>query len=229
MNLLDQLQTTLSSDLTPRLMLIKLVLALAATQVLAWHYLAFSKVLSNKPKFARVLVFMGVTTMLVITVVKSSLALSLGLVGALSIIRFRTPVKEAEELAYLFLAIAAGIGIGADQEVITLLAFIVILAYLSISKTTFFSVKSGQSLLQVTLPVSEGGSSAEDLFKHLKDELLATGTPIHLQRVDRYQDTLNTTWVISAHDDDLANTLLSSIQKAMPQASMTLVDKASLD
>ncbi len=41
------------------------------------------------------------------------LMLGLGLVGALSIIRFRTPIKEPEELAYLFLAIAVGIGLGA--------------------------------------------------------------------------------------------------------------------
>ena len=48
-------------------------------------------------------------TTLVIAVVKSSLALSLGLVGALSIVRFRTPVKEPEELTYLFFSIALGL------------------------------------------------------------------------------------------------------------------------
>ena len=40
-------------------------------------------------------------------------ALSLGLLGALSIVRFRTPIKESEELAYLFLNIAIGLGLGA--------------------------------------------------------------------------------------------------------------------
>ena len=50
--------------------------------------------------------------MLVITVVKSSLALSLGLVGALSIVRFRTPIKEPEDLVYIFISIGIGIGIG---------------------------------------------------------------------------------------------------------------------
>ena len=42
------------------------------------------------------------TTMVVITIVKSSLALSLGLVGALSIVRFRAAIKEPEELAFYF-------------------------------------------------------------------------------------------------------------------------------
>ena len=54
------------------------------------------------------------TTYIVIMVVKNSLALSLGLVGALSIVRFRAAIKEPEELVYLFLIIAAGLGCGAN-------------------------------------------------------------------------------------------------------------------
>ena len=60
-------------------------------------------------------------------IVKSSLALSLGLVGALSIVRFRTPIKEPEELVYLFLAIAIGIGYAAGQTLLTSLIFVSIL------------------------------------------------------------------------------------------------------
>jgi uncharacterized membrane protein YhiD involved in acid resistance len=61
--------------------------------------------------------------MFIITVVKSSLALSLGLVGALSIVRFRAAIKEPEELTYLFLTIAIGLGCGAGLAVLTIIAF----------------------------------------------------------------------------------------------------------
>ncbi|HAE74801.1 MAG TPA: DUF4956 domain-containing protein, partial [Alphaproteobacteria bacterium] len=71
-----------------------------------------------------------------ITIVKSSLALSLGLVGALSIVRFRTPIKEPEELAYLFIAIAMGLGLGADQTLPTVLASLVILVTMALFKWT---------------------------------------------------------------------------------------------
>ena len=57
-------------------------------------------------------------------IVKSSLALSLGLVGALSIVRFRAAIKEPEELVYLFLIIAIGLGCGANQLVITTVGII---------------------------------------------------------------------------------------------------------
>ncbi|MDB2342451.1 DUF4956 domain-containing protein, partial [Flavobacteriaceae bacterium] len=51
----------------------------------------------------------------IIAVVKSSLALSLGLVGALSVVRFRNAVKDPNELLLYFSSIAIGISIGADQ------------------------------------------------------------------------------------------------------------------
>jgi hypothetical protein len=66
-------------------------------------------------------------------IVKSSLALSLGLVGALSIVRFRAAIKEPEELVYLFLIIAIGLGCGANQLIITsvgiIFALILIMIY----------------------------------------------------------------------------------------------------
>ena len=52
----------------------------------------------------------------------SDLVLSLGMVGALSIVRFRAAIKEPEELSYLFLTIAIGLRVGADQRVITILS-----------------------------------------------------------------------------------------------------------
>ncbi len=64
------------------------------------------------------------TMILIISIIKSSIALSLGLVGALSIVRFRTPIKEPEELLYLFVAIAVGLGLGANQLVATFIGFI---------------------------------------------------------------------------------------------------------
>ena len=86
--------------------------------------------LSNKTHISNMLPLLSLVTFLVILIVKSSLALSLGLVGALSIVRFRTPIKEPEELIYLFLAIAIGLGFGAGQiiptSVIIIIIFIII-------------------------------------------------------------------------------------------------------
>ena len=82
-------------------------------------YVKFSNSLSNKDDFSKNFIVLGLATTLVITIVKSSLALSLGLVGALSIVRFRAAIKDPEELVYLFLVIASGLGCGAGQIKIT--------------------------------------------------------------------------------------------------------------
>ena len=66
--------------------------------IISLHYLYRSRTRILRKDLAYALPAIGLTTLLVITVVKSSLALSLGLVGALSIVRFRTPIKETDNL-----------------------------------------------------------------------------------------------------------------------------------
>ena len=63
--------------------------------------------------FAMTLVGLSLVTTLVIMAVTSNVVLSLGMVGALSIVRFRAAIKEPMEIVYLFWAIAIGIVIGA--------------------------------------------------------------------------------------------------------------------
>ena len=96
-------------------------------------YIKYSSTLSNRKEFSKIFVILAVTTCIVIMIVKSSLALSLGLVGALSIVRFRAAIKEPEELVYLFLIIAIGLGCGANQLIITsvgiIFALILIMIY----------------------------------------------------------------------------------------------------
>ena len=106
-------------------------------------YIKYSSSLSNKKEFSKNFVVLGVTTTIVIMIVKSSLALSLGLVGALSIVRFRAAIKEPEELVYLFLIIAIGLGCGANQLLIIttgiFFALIVIVFYSGYLKTSKIS------------------------------------------------------------------------------------------
>ncbi|WP_185235178.1 DUF4956 domain-containing protein [Teredinibacter franksiae] len=85
-------------------------------------YKKYGSSVSNRTVFARNFLIITMSTTLIIIVVKSSIALSLGLVGALSIVRFRAAIKEPEEIAYLFFIIAIGIGLGAFQFVIILVA-----------------------------------------------------------------------------------------------------------
>ena len=99
--------------------LMSLVTATILSLLIQLFYLKYSSTLSSKFEFSKNFVILGITTTIVITIVKSSLALSLGLVGALSLVRFRAAIKEPEELVFLFLVIVTGLGCGAGQIKIT--------------------------------------------------------------------------------------------------------------
>ncbi|WP_075186590.1 DUF4956 domain-containing protein [Teredinibacter haidensis] len=99
-----------------------MVLSGVLPSIVAMVYKTYGNSVSNRTVFARNFLIITMSTTLIIIVVKSSIALSLGLVGALSIVRFRAAIKEPEEIAYLFFIIAIGIGLGAFQFAIILVA-----------------------------------------------------------------------------------------------------------
>ncbi len=135
----EQFLASSSAQVSLPSFIINLIVAGILAAILGRIYIKYGKALSNRHMFARTFLVLAMTIMVIITIVKSSLALSLGLVGALSIVRFRTAIKEPEELTYAFLAIAIGLGLGADQLVITVIAFaiisVIIIVRARVSKT----------------------------------------------------------------------------------------------
>lgn len=109
------------------LFLINAAMTIVLSIILELTYRRCANSLSNKSQFSYNFVMLSLITMLIITLVGSSVALSLGLVGALSIVRYRAAIKEPEELTYLFLAIATGLGMGANQPVITVISFVILI------------------------------------------------------------------------------------------------------
>ena len=226
---LTSLQESALGDLQVMPILLNLALVLILGQVLAWHYRKFSPVLSNKRKFSRMFVFLAATTMLVISVVKTSLALSLGLVGALSIIRFRTPIKEPEELAYLFLSVALGIGLGADQRIGTVLMFLVILAYLGITSMGKGAVLPARQLVHVTFELGDDDQKGDAVLLRLLEEVEAESLQVDLRRVDVANQTFNAVLALDLERKEKVASLLASIRTSLPGASVSVVDGSSLD
>ncbi len=97
-------------------------------------YIRISRTLNDREYFSDIFVPLAIITTLVITVIKFSLALSLGLVGALSIVRFRAAIKEPEELVYLFFIIGIGLANGANQFLVSIICTFFIILILFIKK-----------------------------------------------------------------------------------------------
>ena len=147
------------------------VLSLICASILSFFvqlfYIRYSSTLSNKKEFSKNFVILAVTTCIVIMIVKSSLALSLGLVGALSIVRFRAAIKEPEELVYLFLIIAIGLGCGANQLKITIIGIIFALVLIII-----YSRYLKNSNNQIEKIINLGVIIEQDISDHQINELI---------------------------------------------------------
>lgn len=114
---------------------LNLFLTILLTVATAFLYARYGDSLSNRKSFSNNYPLIGIATFLIISIIKSSLALSLGLVGALSIVRFRSAIKEPEELAYIFFTIAIALGFGANQIYVTIIGFLVFAVFIIVKKT----------------------------------------------------------------------------------------------
>lgn len=136
---------------------IRLLIVFVLSKVLAYLFNRGSKRTLKMVPLAHNLVLLSLTTMMVITIIKSSLTLSLGLVGALSIIRFRTPIKDPEHLVFIFLAMTIGIGVGAEQVGVTtvgaLICFVIIGIKSKLSSRKNFGTDG--SVLRIKVPSSD--------------------------------------------------------------------------
>ena len=113
-------------SLTPWKVLIGLLMGLAVGLVIAFVYKRCYRGVLYSPTFALTLVMLTLITTPVVMCIKSDIALSMGMVGALSIVRFRTAVKDPMDTAYMFWALTMGILLGAELYVHALLVVLVI-------------------------------------------------------------------------------------------------------
>ena len=111
-----------------------ILISAVLASIVKFVYVRISRTLNDREHFSEIFVPLAIITTLVITVIKFSLALSLGLVGALSIVRFRAAIKEPEELVYLFFIIAIGLANGANQFLVSIISTFFIISVLLIKK-----------------------------------------------------------------------------------------------
>lgn len=169
-----------------------LILAAFLSFILSHVYIKCGNSLSNRKLYSKNFILMAMTTMLIISIVKSSLALSLGLVGALSIVRFRAAIKEPEELSYLFITIAIGLGMGADQRLITVVAFTIIILVVLLRHHTTKNTEENQNL---HLTISSTVPGGVDLQKIV--EILKMGcSEVNLKRFDETEILLSASFLV---------------------------------
>ncbi len=206
--LVENLSFPEATYISPLIFLINLFLTAFLSYLLGLLFIRFGRSISNKASLAASFPMLSITTMIIITVVKSSLALSLGLVGALSIVRFRTPIKEPEELTYLFLAIVIGLSIGADQHFVAIIGLIFTSLMIILRSKSRFSRSSKQGNFTTVIRYPSSIKQSE-IIQILKNRT----TYLALKRVNIFNEDFNEialTMVIDSYEniEDLTKEIL---------------------
>lgn len=185
-------------------------------------YTVFGASLSNRKRFANTFVMLALTIMLVISVVKASLALSLGLVGALSIIRFRTAIKEPEELTFLFFTVAIGLGFGAGKFGITLTAFWAI----SVSYILFRRIQSTKNMENAYMVTVYG--PGKDLLSSVSRFLGEHKLPYEFTRLETSDTANHVSFLVEMDTARALEDLNFHFQEQYPETNMTIIQARSL-
>lgn len=187
--------------------LINFVGAIFVSFLVRSFYIRYSFSLTGKSHIGSVLPVLTGVVFLVIIVVKSSLALSLGLVGALSIVRFRTPIKEPEELSYIFLAIAIGLGFGAGYTLVTTVIVVSILfvIYFWLSNK---SIKSSEYNVVVNW---ENQDVTHDFITEIVKELSSS---LKLVRFENSQNHSTSVFLIELGEEVSIDSLVAKLKES---------------
>ena len=148
-NNFQDITNSFASIYLPQEIIINLILSFILGLIISVVYKFTHKGLSYSQSFMITNVFVSVIVCMVIMIIGNSLARAFALVGALSIIRFRTVVKDTKDTAYIFWSLAAGMASGtgsyflaiAGTFIITSIAFI-------LDKTNFGSIIKSEFILQ---------------------------------------------------------------------------------
>ena len=154
--------------------LLSLVLALAAGLFIAWIYRRNYRGVMYSNNFTLTLVMMTLITCPVVMCIRESIQLSMGMVGALSIVRFRTAVKDPLDTAYMFWALTMGILLGAGQFFLTACAVVGIGLLLTL--LVHIQSKGLNSYLLVIRMGEEAERQANQLVSGLKVQQLKSKT-----------------------------------------------------
>jgi hypothetical protein len=179
-----------------------------------------STTVSDADSVTRIFPLLTVVTTAVIEVVQTSLALSLGMVGALSIVRFRAAIKEPEELVYLFMCIAIGLTLGAHQPWLALMLVLVASGFILLMHFMQGSQRIHGLLLTVSGDADEYFSTDEKAVTILNG--LAAGFSI--QRFDIEAGRGQLRILLPALTTTDQQTLLAKLHDSLPGCSLSFLN-----
>ncbi len=220
-DLLNQFELSFSEDFSVQTYLLSIAICAVLLYVLSLLYIRFGKSISNRDQLSKVLIIVGITTFIIISIVKSSLALSLGLVGALSIVRFRTAIKEPEELGYFFIAISIGLGMGANQLLPTLIGFAILaLVIMLLSKSSLRKSITQNMIISLRCDKEEKSK----LTNQISELIVENTNQVDLKRIKYSEEGINLNFLVNVSSIERINTINERLLDLDQNMDITFID-----
>ena len=207
------------------MIMLSLFFCIISSFILMYVYKSKANSLSSKIQISMIIPLLSNITFLVILIVKSSLALSLGLVGALSVIRFRTPVKEPEDLAFLFFAIALGIGYGALQIYSTSIIFLILIIII-----WFFLSRRNEGLgKNFNLMIECNADQSQKDFDKILNSLKKNCYEAEMVKIEKHDSSMMLFFKISFDKSDNLKLLINNLEKEFIGVKYSLYENKTVD
>jgi len=147
-----------------------ILLAFALSLIVAWIYKATHKGISYSQSFTFTLILIGFLIAVIIMVIGNSLAVAFGAFGVFSLIRFRTAIKDARDVAFILLVVAIGLAVGTSNYIIALATtiFSVIIIYI-LTRLNFGSIRKYDYILNFS---AEANRFSNDKMRAIFAEFL---------------------------------------------------------
>ena len=204
---------------------VALLLGLILSSITAWQYVRFGRTLTNRVSLAYTLPIVTLTIVLIITIVKASIALSLGLCRRALHRQVSDTHQRTEELAYLFIAIGAGIGLGANQVLATTSAILFILV--AATARRLFWDQTLPRNLYVSVEVA-GDVGDQDVYRSVLRLLEPHIEEADLRRLDVGKEQVQVTLYVKVRDDQALAEGVTALNKGLPgDATITFIDQES--
>jgi len=181
-------------------------------------YKRFSRVPSGRDSFANTLPLFTVATITVISVVQYSPALALGLVGALSVIRFRTAIASPEELTYLLLCVGLGVAIGANHVVLAAATVAVVSPFIVLRRT--ISGNTAEDPLVLTVAADPSGFFGGD-EQSVIDVVRGLTRQMTVERLDRGAERVLLRARISVDSESQLLDLLTTLRARVSECQVS--------
>ena len=195
-----------------------LILAGVFALVIRGLYIGFAPVPSNRHVFGNLFPVFALTTVLVIVVVESSLALSLGLIGALSIIRFRTVIKTPDEIVYLLFCIAVGVALGARQRPLAIAVVMLVCLFVVVHQRLWPRTPDRTLLLMVS------GNTDRFFEEHALEQIPPVVQEFQMQRLEQEGDLIKLSAVVTVTGPGGMVQLAADIRKKLPAFEFSFVE-----